>query len=51
MERVFYTIFINGKRFLSTYPYVKAFCLIEFLKACGCKDKIEIEAELGGELK
>lgn len=50
MERVMYWILINGKRYVATENLKDAEFLIRYFKISGCKDVLEIEADLGGEL-
>ena len=49
MERVMYWILINGKRYVATENLKDTEFLIRYFKLSGCKDVLEIEADLGGK--
>ena len=49
MERVMYWILINGKRYVATENLKDTEFLIRYFKISGCKDVLEIEAEVAAE--
>ena len=50
-DKTIYWICINGSRFVGTENFGDSQSLIEYWKACGCTEKLTIEAEVMGDGK
>lgn len=48
-EHATYWILLNGKQYIGLDTFAEAQYVMQFFRACGCKDKLEIEADYKGD--
>lgn len=48
-EHALYWVLLNGKRYVGLEKFSEAQYVIQCFQLCGCKDKLEIEADYKGE--